>query len=61
MAKKIVSWDDYCQMTEQEQRAVHVVCFTGLTDLTELTSGGTLGVEPSEGGRDVPQPPKASE
>jgi hypothetical protein len=36
VSKRIVSWDEYCEMTEEEQSLVTVVTFTGLTECATL-------------------------
>jgi len=48
-AKRIVSWDEYCEMSSEDQSHVTVVTFTGLTDSATLEerqrseAKGTLG------------------
>jgi len=35
-AKRLVTWDEYCEMSEEDQRRVTVVTFTGLTTCDTL-------------------------
>lgn len=35
-AQRIVTWDEYCEMSEQDQQYVTVVTFTGLADCATL-------------------------
>jgi len=53
--KRLVDWDEYCELSEEEARHVTVVTFTGLTDCDTLKEQpirsepeGTLG----SGGRE---------
>jgi len=52
---RIITWDEYCELSEEDQRHVTVVTFTGLTDCGTLKEQpirseheGTLG----SGGRE---------
>lgn len=47
MAKRIVTWDEYCDMSDEEAERVSAVAFPPLLD---VDSPVILGVEPSAGG-----------
>lgn len=55
---RIVTYDEYCEMSEKDQKKVKIVSFTGLTDLDKP---GSLGAAPEEGGTNDKESPQASE